>query len=160
MKGRDPALYHVTYSKCDLTNWSSPQCEWLRALYEVLQEVRTIKIRNHCFVTRNILWQWLNTCKNAPETILRRTKIQVLSLKWTKSQTKAQKMGDMVTCKGEREVSAVSRRLPDNLGEFACMNRKLPARLSWFIWWICLCSKSSREIIWISSIATAKHKSI
>ena len=35
-----------------------------------------------------------------------------------------------MTCKGEREISAVSRRLPDNLGEFACMNRKLPARLS------------------------------
>ena len=160
MKGRDLALYHVTYSNVILQIDPAPNVNDLEHYMKSYKKYVLSKFAIIILLQRNILWQWLNTCKNAPENILQRRKIQVLSLKWTKSQTKAQKMGDMVTCKGEREISAVSRRLPDNLGEFACMNRKLPARLSWFIWWICLCSKSSREIIWISSIAIAKHKSV
>ena len=60
-------------------NWPSPQCECLRTLYDVLHDVHTIKIRNHSFDARNNLCQWLNTCKNAPETVLRIRKIQVLS---------------------------------------------------------------------------------
>ena len=60
-------------------NWSSPQWEWLRTLYDFLHDVHTIKIRNHRFNARNNLCQWLNTSKNAPETVLRIRKIQVLS---------------------------------------------------------------------------------
>ena len=56
-------------------NWPTPQWEWLRSLYEV----HTIKIRNHRFDTRINLCPWLNTCKNAPETVLRITNIQVLA---------------------------------------------------------------------------------
>ena len=41
--------------------------------------IHTAKIRNHCFDARNNLCQWLNTCKNAPETVWWRRKIQVLS---------------------------------------------------------------------------------
>ena len=70
-------------------NWPSPQWEWLRTLYDVLHDVHTIKIRNHRFDARNNLCQWLNTCKNAPETVLRIKKIHVLSYKWAKSQTKS-----------------------------------------------------------------------
>ena len=69
-------------------NWPSPQWEWPRTLYDVLHDAHTIKIRNHCFGARNNLCQWLNTC-NAPETVLRIRKIQVLSKKWAKSQTKS-----------------------------------------------------------------------
>ena len=60
-------------------NWPSPQWEWLRTLHDVLHDSHTIKIRNHRFDARNNLCQWLNTCKNAPETVLRIRKIQVLS---------------------------------------------------------------------------------
>jgi len=35
----------------------------------------------------------------------------------------------MVTCKGERETGAVSGRLPDNLGELACTNRKIACKI-------------------------------
>ena len=59
--------------------WPSPQWEWLRTLYGILHDLHTIKIRNHRFDARNNLCQWLNTCKNAPETVLRIRKIQVLS---------------------------------------------------------------------------------
>ena len=59
------------------TNWSSPKWEWLTTLYELLHEVHTIKI--HHFDARNNLCQWLNVCKNAPETLPRIRKIQVLS---------------------------------------------------------------------------------
>ena len=31
------------------TNWTSPQWEWLRTLYEVLHELHTIKIHDHRF---------------------------------------------------------------------------------------------------------------
>ena len=72
-----------------LKNWPSPSWEWLRTLYDVLHDVHTIKIRNHRFDARNNLCQWLNTCKNAPETVLRIKKIHVLSYKWAKSQTKS-----------------------------------------------------------------------
>ena len=41
--------------------------------------IHTIKIRNHRFDARNNLCQWLNTSKNAPETVLWIRKIQVLS---------------------------------------------------------------------------------
>ena len=40
--------------------------------------IHTIKIRNHRFDARNNLCQWLNTSKNAPETVLWIRKIQVL----------------------------------------------------------------------------------
>ena len=60
-------------------------------LYEISHEVHTIKIRSHCFDARNNLCQWLNMCRNVPETVLRIRKIQVLSKTWAKSQTKAQK---------------------------------------------------------------------
>ena len=60
-------------------------------IYEVLHEVHTIKIRNHHFVARNNLCERLNMCKNAPETVLRIRKIQVLRGKWATSQTKALK---------------------------------------------------------------------
>ena len=60
-------------------NWPSPQLEWLRTLYDVLRDVHTIKIQNHHLDARNNLCQWLNTCKNAPETVLQIRKIQVLS---------------------------------------------------------------------------------
>ena len=50
--------------------------EWLRTLYDVLHEVHTIKTRNHRFDARNNLCQWVNRCKNVPETILRIRKIQ------------------------------------------------------------------------------------
>ena len=73
------------------TNWPSPEWEWLRTLNGVLHEVHTIKFRNHRFDARNNLCEWLNTCKNAPETVLRIRKIEVLSLNWAKSRTKAQK---------------------------------------------------------------------
>ena len=74
------------------TNWPSPQCECFRTLYEVLHEVHTIKTRNHSFDARNNLCQWLNTCKNASETVMWIRKNQVLSYKWAKSQAiKAQK---------------------------------------------------------------------
>ena len=43
------------------------------------------------FWCRNNLCQWLNTCKNAPETVLRIRKIRVLRKQWATSQTKAQK---------------------------------------------------------------------
>ena len=60
-------------------NWPSPNWEWPRTLYDVLHNVHTIKIRNHRFDARSKLCQWLNTFKNAPETVLRIRKIQVLS---------------------------------------------------------------------------------
>ena len=44
---------------------------------------------NHRFDARNNLCQWLNKCKNAPETVLRIKKIHVFSYKWAKSQTKS-----------------------------------------------------------------------
>ena len=50
------------------TDWPSPQWEWLRTLFEVLHELHTIKICNHRFDARNDLCQWINMCKNAPET--------------------------------------------------------------------------------------------
>ena len=60
-------------------NWPSFQWEWLRTLYDLEHDVHTIKIWNHHFDDRNNLCQWLNTCKNAPETVLRIRKIQLLS---------------------------------------------------------------------------------
>ena len=60
-------------------NWPSPQWEWLRTLYDVLHDVHTIKIRNHHFDARNNLCPWQNTYKNAPETVLRIRKLNVLS---------------------------------------------------------------------------------
>ena len=53
--------------------------EWLRTLHEVLHEVHTIKIRDTRFHGRKNLCQWLNGCKNAPKTIQRIRKTQVLS---------------------------------------------------------------------------------
>jgi len=63
-------------------------------------------------------------------TVLRIRKIQILSKKWPKSQTKAQKaqktinlyLGDLVTRMGEQEIGAVFWRLLDNPGELACMS--------------------------------------
>ena len=49
--------------------------KWLRTLYEVLHEVHTLKICDHRFDARNNCCQWLN----APETVQRIRKIQVLS---------------------------------------------------------------------------------
>lgn len=51
----------------------------------------------------------------------------MLIKKWVYFQTKAQKsaevhyfyLRDLVTCTREREISAISRRLPDNPGEMA-----------------------------------------
>ena len=78
------SLFHCptgisTYPPPSPTNWPSPQWEWLRTLNEVLHWVHTIKIRNHRFDARNNLCQRLSTCKNAPETVQRIRKIQVLS---------------------------------------------------------------------------------
>ena len=50
-----------------------------------------LKICDHRFDARNNLFQWLNRCKKALETVLRIRKFQVLSLKWAESQTRAQK---------------------------------------------------------------------
>ena len=74
-----PRDFQWTPSPPSPENWPSPQWEWLGTLYEVLHDTHTIKIRNHCFYATNNLCQWLNTCKNAPETVLRIRKIQVLS---------------------------------------------------------------------------------
>ena len=64
----------------DCLFFTTPQWEWLRTLYyDVLNDLHTIKIRNHRFDARNNLCQWLNTCKNASETVLRIRKIQVLN---------------------------------------------------------------------------------
>ena len=52
-------------------NWPSPQWEWLRTLYDVLHDVHTIKIRMLEIIFVND--------KNAPETVLRIRKLQVLS---------------------------------------------------------------------------------
>ena len=46
---------------------------------EVFHDIQTIEIRDHRFDARNNLCQWLNRCKNVPETVLRIRKIQVLS---------------------------------------------------------------------------------
>ena len=116
-------------------NWSSPQWEWLRTLYDVLHYVHTIKIWNHRFDAGNNLCQWLNTCKNAPETVLQIRKIiQVLSWKWAKSQTKSVlfftkysiftvdvklKVGHLCTKAGERETRQKSVSLPPKAGELA-----------------------------------------
>ena len=48
-----------------------PDWEWLRTLYEVLHELHTIKIHNHCFnAKKSLLKTRLNMCKNAPENVL------------------------------------------------------------------------------------------
>ena len=62
-------------------NDPSPQWEWLKTLYDVLHDVHTIKIRMLEIIFVND--------KIAPETVLRIRKIQVLSWKWAKSQTKS-----------------------------------------------------------------------
>ena len=47
--------------------WPSPQWEWFRAFYEVVHEVHTIKF---AIIVLRPERKWLNTCKNAPETVL------------------------------------------------------------------------------------------
>ena len=47
--------------------WPSPQWEWFRTFYEVVHEVHTIKFAIIVFMPER---KWLNTCKNAPETVL------------------------------------------------------------------------------------------
>ena len=50
---------------------TQPEWEWLRTLYEVLHELHTIKIHNHCFnVEKSLLETRLNMCKNARENVL------------------------------------------------------------------------------------------
>ena len=78
--------------------------------------------------SRLSFWCQKYRCKNAPETVLWIRKIQVLSLKWAKSQTKAQKssnddpyLGDMVTRTGDWQIGVVCGTLPDNLEELARM---------------------------------------
>ena len=65
LKSGDCLFLHYPPPPQKKKNWPSPQWEWLRTLYGVLHDVRTIKIRNHRFDARNNLCQWLNTCKNA-----------------------------------------------------------------------------------------------
>ena len=87
------------------------------------------------FWCRNNLCQWLNTCKNAPETVLRIRKIHVLRKQWATSQTKAQKRtrDDFIRGiwwpvresgrAGEREIGAISGRLSNNPGELALLQK-------------------------------------
>ena len=71
---------------------------------------------------RNNLWQWLNTCKNAPETILRIRKIQVLSKQWAKSQTKALKSSkDEFIWEIWLPLQESGRSVVLYLGELACV---------------------------------------
>ena len=53
------------------------QLQWLRTLYGVLHEVQAIKICFH-------LCQWLNTCKNVPETVQWIKKFEFWEKKWAK----------------------------------------------------------------------------
>ena len=55
-------------------------------VYEVLHDVHTIKIHDHCFNAEIIY-----TSKNAPENVLRKTTIHILRKKRGTYQTKAQK---------------------------------------------------------------------
>ena len=85
------------------------------------------------FDARNNLCQWLNTSKNAPETVLRIRKIQVFSKKSAKSQTKSVlfftnysifildvKSGRVMTA-GERETRQKRVSLPPKAGELASL---------------------------------------
>ena len=94
----------------------------------VLREVHTIKIRDRRFDARNNLCQWLNRCKNAPETVLRTRDYEKEKFTfWAKSglnlKQGTEKLkrwfypGDMVTRTGDREIGVVSVRLPDNPGD-------------------------------------------
>ena len=92
----------------------------LTTLYEVLHEVHTIKIHNHHFGARNNLCQWLNTCKNAPETILWIRKFKF----WSNNGLELNRwfyLWDMVTRMGEQEISTIFGKLLHNLGELTGM---------------------------------------
>ena len=90
LKSGDPLFFTIPTRQISTTppaaNWPSPQWEWLRTLYEVLHDVHTIKIHDHCFNAEIIY-----TSKNAPEPVLRKTKIHILRKKRGTYQTKAQK---------------------------------------------------------------------
>ena len=90
--------------------------KWFRTLYELLHE-DTIKICiHHC--NDEIVFV-LNKCKNAPE---KKSGLNSEVKHRNTHQSIQSDPGDLVTCMGEQEIGAVSRRLLDNPGELAYMN--------------------------------------
>ena len=96
--------------------------------YEVLHEVDTIKIRfHHC--NDEIIFVSDKLHAKCPRNLTMKKQNSNFEKKRAKFQTKAQKnskvhffRGDLVAGTGEREISAVARRIPDNPGEVACMH--------------------------------------
>ena len=66
LKSGDSLFFHYPPPPPPLP-WPSPQWEWFRTFYEVVHEVHTIKFAIIVFMPER---KWLNTCKNAPETVL------------------------------------------------------------------------------------------
>ena len=102
---------------------------WLRTLYEVLHEVQVIKI-HFCDCTDEILLSVLKYIQNTPRNhaMNQIKKIQILRNKWANSKTKVQKnskvyfileIWNQMTSRGDWEIGALSRRLPDKSGGLA-----------------------------------------
>ena len=97
------------------TNWSIPQViawVWLIILYEVLHKLHTIKIRfgKITSITDE------TSAKMSQKLTLNHRMFWILGgNKWAKFQTKAQKSSNVEV---NQEICAISRRLPDNPGDF------------------------------------------